>query len=87
MPVKFLSTGVSWVLWKGGVEVPVLFLWAWGFSEVWLHPFPRGSLWEGKTGSICHFEFSLVLQCLGADAGKNSTRSVIVTPLFECLKN
>ena len=39
----------------------------------------------GKTGSICHFAFSLVLQCLGVprypDAAKNSTKSVIVTPL------
>ena len=47
-------------------------------------------LWEGKTGSICHFAFSLVLQCLGVprypDAWKNSTKSVTVTPLFVCPK-
>ena len=40
----------------------------------------------GNTGSICHFAFSPVLQCLGVSryrhAGKNSTKSVIVTPLF-----
>ena len=50
----------------------------------------RGGVWEGKKGSICHFAFSLVLQCLGIprypDAGKNSTKSVIVTPLFVCPK-
>ena len=49
---------------------------------------PIGPLWGGKTGSICHFAFSLVLQCLGVprypDAGKNSTKSAIVTPLFVC---
>ena len=49
-----------------------------------------GGVWEGKTGSICHFAFSLVLQCLGVpeypDAGKNSTKSVTVTPLFACPK-
>ena len=55
----------------------------------------EGSRLEGGTcggvrkGSICHFAFSLVLQCLGVprypDAGKNSTKSVIVTPpLFVC---
>ena len=44
----------------------------------------------GMTGSICHFAFSLVLQCLGVPryprAWKNSTKSVIVTPLFVCPK-
>ena len=44
----------------------------------------------GKTGSICHFAFSLVFQCLEVptypDAGKNSTKNVIVTPLFVCPK-
>ena len=42
----------------------------------------------GQNRSICHFAFSLVLQCLGVlscpDAGENSTKNVIVTPLFEC---
>ena len=46
---------------------------------------------EGKTGSICHFAFYLVLQCLGMlrypDAGKNSTKNVIATPLFVCAPN
>ena len=50
----------------------------------------RGREWRGKTGSICHFRFSLVLQCLGVSrypyAGKNSTENVIVTPLFLCPK-
>ena len=40
----------------------------------------------GKTGSMCHFAFHLVLQELGVprypDAGKHSTKSVIVTPLL-----
>ena len=44
----------------------------------------------GKEGSICHFPFSLVLLCLGVerypDAGKNSTKNVIVTPPFVCPK-
>ena len=44
----------------------------------------------GETGSICHFAFSLVLQCLGVpkypDAGKNSPINVIVTPPFVCPK-
>ena len=44
----------------------------------------------GKTGSICHFAFSLALQGLGVpkdpDAGKNSTKSVIVIALFLCPK-
>ena len=43
--------------------------------------------WEGKTGPICHFAFSLVLERLGvlrySDAGKNSTNNVIVTPLLK----
>ena len=54
---------------------------------------PGGIMWGGgggKTGSICHFAFSLVLQCLGVprypDAGHNSPKSVIVTPLFVCPK-
>ena len=57
------------------------------------HPFSKHlssvysyQLWKGKTGSICHFAGSPVLQCLEVprhpDAGKNSTKSVIVTPLF-----
>ena len=45
--------------------------------------------WGGKRGSIRRFaSFSLALQCLGVsrypDARKNSTKSVIVTPLFVC---
>ena len=48
-------------------------------------------MWEGKTGSICHFAFSLVLQCLAVprypDAGKNSTKSVVVKPLCVCAPN
>ena len=48
--------------------------------------FRKGGVWGGKTGSICHFAFSLVLQCIGVskypDTGKSSTKSVIVTPLF-----
>ena len=50
-------------------------------------------LWGGggvKTGSVCHFAFFLVLQCLGVpkqpDAWKNSTKSVIVTRLL-CAPN
>ena len=34
MPIKFLPLGGGggfWVFLKGGVEVPILFLWAWGF--------------------------------------------------------
>ena len=34
MPIKFLllGGGVFWAfLERGGVEVPILFLWAWGF--------------------------------------------------------
>ena len=33
MPIKFpfLGGGGVGVSWKGGVEVPILFLWAWGF--------------------------------------------------------
>ena len=50
----------------------------------------RGVWGGGKTGSICHFAFSLVLQRFGVprypDAGKNSTKSVVVTPLFVCPK-
>ena len=46
--------------------------------------------WGGKKGSICHFAFSLVLQYLWVptypDAGKNSTKSVIVNP-FLCAPN
>ena len=46
--------------------------------------------WGGKTGLICQFAFSLVLQCLGVprypDAGENSTKHVIVTPLLVCPK-
>ena len=33
VPIKFLllgGGGGSWFFWKGGVEVPILFLWAWG---------------------------------------------------------
>ena len=49
-----------------------------------------GGAWGGKTGSICHFAVSLVLHCLGVQryppAGKNSTKSVIVTPLSVCLR-
>ena len=52
--------------------------------------FWKGPLWEGKEGLTCHFRVSLVLQYFGVprypDAGKNSTESVIVTPLFVCLK-
>ena len=48
--------------------------------------FLGGKSGGGKTGSICHLAFSLVLQCLGVpsypDTWKNSTKSVIVTPLF-----
>ena len=35
MPIKFLSLGggVVGFLGGGGVEVPILFLWPWGFSE------------------------------------------------------
>ena len=49
-------------------------------------PFLKGNLplWGGKIA------FSLVLQCLGVpkypDAGKDSTKSVIVAPLFVCPK-
>ena len=47
---------------------------------------PMMSLWGGKTGSICHFAFSIVLQYLAVpcypDVGKNSTKCVIVTPVF-----
>ena len=48
----------------------------------------KSTLWGGggKAGSICHFAFSLVLQCLGVHAGKNDTKSVIVTPLLVCPK-
>ena len=50
----------------------------------------RGVPRRGKTGSVCHFAFSLVLQCLGVPrypgAGKNSTKSVIVTRLVVCPK-
>ena len=28
-------------------------------------PGPKGGMWGGKKGLICHFAFSLVLQCLG----------------------
>ena len=28
---KIPPFGGSWFFWKGGVEVPILFLWAWGF--------------------------------------------------------
>ena len=41
--------------------------------------------WGGKAGSICHFAFSLVLQCLGD--GKNSTKNVIVTPFLNASEN
>ena len=37
MPIKFLPLGGggggALVFWKGGVEVPILFLWAWGFFD------------------------------------------------------
>ena len=33
MTIKFLLLGGFGVSWKGGVEVPILFLWAWGFSD------------------------------------------------------
>ena len=72
------------------------------FSEVFtlwvftLKPFPvnksskEGPCGGGKKGSICHFALSLVLQCLGVprypDAGKSSTKSVVVPPLFVCPK-
>ena len=43
----------------------------------------------GKTGSICHFALSLVLQCLGVliyqDAGKNSTKNVALSHPFLCV--
>ena len=49
---------------------------------------PGKNRWVGKAGSICHFAFFLVLQCLGVarcpDAGKSSTKSAIVTPLLVC---
>ena len=45
----------------------------------------------GRTGSICHFAISLVLQCLEVprypDAGKNSMKSVIFSHPFSCAPN
>ena len=55
-------------------------------------PIQKGPLWGGgvKKGQFVIFCVSLVLQYLGVptypDAGKNSTKSVIVTPLFVCPK-
>ena len=44
-----------------------------------------------KQGRFLSFCVSLVLQCLGVprypDTGKNSTKSVMVTPLFVCAPN
>ena len=36
MPIKFLllGGGGSWNFLEGGVEVPILFLWAWGFFRL-----------------------------------------------------
>ena len=46
--------------------------------------------WEGKTGSICHFAFSLVLQCLEVptypDAGKTARKMSLSRP-FLCVPN
>ena len=37
MPIKFLLLeGGFWVFLEGGVEVPILFLWAWGFFRLYL---------------------------------------------------
>ena len=46
MPIKFLifgGGGGSWVFWRGGVEVPILFLWAWGFFYL---KWPSISFWK-----------------------------------------
>ena len=35
MPIKFLLLGGGfWVFLEGGVEVPIIFLWAWGFFRL-----------------------------------------------------
>ena len=34
MPIKFLLLGGFWDSLEGGVEVPILFLWAWGFFRL-----------------------------------------------------
>ena len=35
MPINFLPLGGGcWGFLEGGVEVPILFLWAWGFSDL-----------------------------------------------------
>ena len=41
MPIKFLllGGGGSWVFWKGGVEVPILFFMGVGI-------FPTGGIWK-----------------------------------------
>ena len=48
-------------------------------------------MWEGKARSICHFAFSLVLQCLGVprypDAGKHSTKNATLSHPFLCAPN
>ena len=57
-----------------------------GFTHV-----QRGRLWGGKTKSICHFPFSLVLQCLGLsrcpDAGKKTARKASLSNPFSCAPN
>ena len=54
----------------------------------------RGVVWGGgggKTGSICHFAFSLILQCLEVarypDAGKHSTKKASWSRAFMCGPN
>ena len=48
--------GGSWVFWKGGVEVPILFLWAWGFfrfftteATIKIDHFRKGAHSNGNT--------------------------------------
>ena len=38
-----------------------------------------GGLWGGKTGSICHFAFALVLQCLGGPNPEGPARQIDVS--------
>ena len=70
MPVKFLPLGGgSGFFQKGGVEVPILFLWAWGFfrkclsERMWWISGGKSSFYFPKKRrlKICHLKLHHIL--------------------------